>query len=208
LIETKSRFEQSARQALQKSKRIIIESHLTGHDYRLLATPKRLIHAVKRIPARVFGDGKATVKQLINKENSNPWRGERFRQELVRIKFDEESKYILHKQRKNINSIPANGEEIILKNCCNQCKGGEVETVLNVHPEFTQIATAAAKALEVPLAGVDLMAKDITVPVKQGGGKIIEVNENPGIQIHQIPTHGQGINVAKIILELLFNKKF
>lgn len=207
-INSISRFRESVKKSLKASPECIIEELLTGNDYRFLATDKEVLHVVKRIPARIFGDGKSTIKQLIEKENKNPWRGSRFMQELVKIKIDKETTYVLSKQGKNLNSVPKEDEEIVLKTCCNQCKGGEVETVENVHPEFVKIATEATKHLKAVMAGVDIMADDVSVPVKEGKGKIIEINDSPGIQIHQVPTHGQGVNIARKIFEVMFDTKF
>ena len=181
---------------------------MEGDDFRLLATPQRLIHAVRRIPARVFGDGQSTVEQLVKKTNDSPNRGPRFKQQLVTIKLDAESKYALHEQGLNTKSFPKPDQEVYLKTCCNQCKGGEVEAVTEkVNPEYAAIATAAAEALEVPLAGVDIMTKDITKPPHLAHGKIIEVNENPGLLIHKYPSAGKGIEVYKLVLRTLFQKK-
>jgi len=207
-INSVTRLQKSVRHALEYGKTIMVEENLKGDDYRMLATPQKLVHAVKRLPARVIGDGKSTIEQLVKIENTKPNRGSRFKQQLVKIELDEESKFALHQQGLNFKSVPKKNQIATLKTCCNQCKGGEVVGVTeNVHPDYAWVATAAVRALKVPLGGVDIITEDITKPISVSKGKIIEINENPGLLIHKYPSTGTGMEIYKFVLETLFERK-
>ena len=208
-INSPSRLQQSIRSAFKYGSRLLIEENIKGDDYRILATPSKLVHAVRRIPAHVVGDGKSTVEKLVLNENKKPNRGPRFKQQLVKIKLDTESKYALFQQKLNIKSVPKKGLVVYLKTCCNQCKGGEVEAVTEkIHPDYAKTAIAAVKALNVPLGGVDIITTDISKSLNISHGKIIEINENPGLLIHKYPSAGEGMEIYRFVLETLFQRKF
>jgi len=208
-ISKKKELKAKIKSILAKESTALIQEQLTNTDFRLLADQRRVLHTVKRNPARVFGDGKSTVKELVQKENEKPWRGPQLKQELVKINIDKESKIALAKQNLSLSDVPKKDQQVFLKTCCNQCKGGDIETVdAEVHPKFKEMAIKATRLFETPLAGIDIMADDITKDPAEVNGKMIEVNIAPGVQIHQVPTYGKGVNIARMIFQTLFKEEF
>ncbi|HUQ44729.1 MAG TPA: Mur ligase family protein, partial [Candidatus Limnocylindria bacterium] len=51
---------------------------------------------------------------------------------------------------------------------------------------------------------IDFICPDITVPVRETGGAIVEVNAAPGFRMHTHPTEGEPQYVAKPVIDLLF----
>lgn len=193
-----------ADKSLKKYKEILIETQVMGEDYRLLIVDGKCVSAVKRIPARVIGDGKNTIKKLINIENKNPLRGKQYTKPLVYITIDNETKNILRKNKWKLTSIPQKGQIIVLKEGCNQGKGGEIENVTDkIHSTNKKIAELAAKTIFLPYAGVDIISSDISKPIVVNNGVILEINSEPGIYIHQYPSKGKGDNVGKAIADMI-----
>ncbi|EKD49312.1 MAG: cyanophycin synthase [uncultured bacterium] len=194
--------------AFKYDKEILLEKHCEGTDYRLLVFNGKVIAALKRINARIFGDGKSTIEQLIEKENQNPKRGVKYQKPLQKIFIDEDTKEVLENQNMTLESIPKKDQAVKLKSRANQSLGGEIEECTDkVHPDYQKMVVDAAKALNLKLTGADVITTDITKPLKKTKGVVIEVNDAPGFQIHHFPTHGKPINVARIVLEYLFNIK-
>jgi cyanophycin synthetase len=77
--------------AKKYSRKIIVEKFITGYDFRVLVINNRFIAAALREPAHVIGDGKSTIKQLIDKENLDPRRGYGHENVLTEISVDRET---------------------------------------------------------------------------------------------------------------------
>lgn len=185
--------------------KMLVEEYYEGQqDYRLLVLDNKVIAATHRIPAHIVGDGRSSVKWLIHQKNEQ--------RELVSehadfspIKYDAEMRQMLKSQRLRMNSIPAKGRYIQLKQVPNLGAGGEAHDVTDkVHPENKKIAVKAAKALGLRLAGLDFLATDIRKPITKTGGVILEVNQHPGIMAHHFPHKGEPRNVAKQIMKAVF----
>jgi cyanophycin synthetase len=54
------------------------------------------------------------------------------------------------------------------------------------------------------IAGIDFICPDISVPVRETGGGIVEVNAAPGFRMHTHPTEGEAQYVAKPVIDMLF----
>ena len=70
------------------SRRVIVEAMLHGRDYRVLVLNGRMAAASERIPARVYGDGVHSIRQLIEIENAKPERGDGHSKALTAIRID------------------------------------------------------------------------------------------------------------------------
>lgn len=190
--------------ALEKYSTIIVEKYVRGSDHRLLIVDGEFVSAIKRIPATVTGDGKNTIKRLIQLENKNPLRGKGYTKPLVEIEINDETKKLLIKNCYTLEEVPEKGKIIYLKETSNQSKGGETEIVTNkTHKSFIKLAEDAAKAVGLKYAGVDVITKDISKDISIVGGYVIEVNCYPGIDMHQYPSKGKGDNVGKKIVDMI-----
>ena len=191
--------------ALQYSQRVMVEEYIPGRHYRLLVVGGKMIAAARRLPAQIVGDGVSTIAELIKRVNADPRRGIGHSRPLTRIKLDRETRAALARQGKNENVCPKSGEIVLLRENANLSTGGvSWDVTFKVHPANIILAERAAAVIGLDVAGIDLVAPDIALPVEQGAGAVIEVNAAPGIRMHLYPTRGRGLNVAKPIMQMLF----
>lgn len=187
------------------SQEILVEQQVHGNDYRLLVVDGKMVAASLRHPAQVVGDGVLTVRQLVEKENGSPLRGDDHELPLTKIPIDPVTVMVLARQGLTLDSVPAAGRIVLLRESGNLSTGGTAEDVTDlVHPANSEVASRAVRALGLDVAGVDVVAKDIGIPLELQGGAIIEVNASPGLRMHLFPTRGQRREVAKAIVDMLF----
>ncbi len=193
------------RVAQAKHPDVIVEEYVPGFDYRLLVINSKLAAAAKREPAHVIGDGKSSIKELIERVNEDPRRGFGHEKVLTRIDIDEMTQRILRQGGLSLDSLPGKGEKVYLKTTANLSQGGTATDVTDeVNPEIRRMAERAARIIELDCVGIDALAADISLPLKQSGLKVVEVNAAPGFRMHLDPTTGQSRNVAKPIVDMLF----
>ena len=191
--------------ALEYSSAVLVERCLRGDDYRLLVINYELVAAARRTPARVVGDGRSTIAQLVERENADPRRGFGHERVLTRIDLDETSLALLRARGMTPVSVPGAGEAVLLKTTANLSTGGTADNVTDrVHPMNRYFAEHAARVLNLDIAGVDVVAPSIEEPIDQNGGGIVEVNAAPGFRMHLSPATGEPINVAAPVLDMLF----
>jgi len=188
-----------------RSRDVVVESYVTGNDYRVLVIGGKLAAVAERVPASVVGDGKLTVRQLVEKENLDPRRGIGHERVLTRIKITDAAEEMVAKQGLTLDSVPTNGQRVQLVATGNMSTGGtSIDRTREAHPDNVEIAETAAQVVGLDVAGIDFIAPDITVPVREQGGAIVEVNAAPGFRMHTHPTEGEPQFVAKPVIDLLF----
>ncbi|MBP9880254.1 MAG: cyanophycin synthetase, partial [Chitinophagales bacterium] len=195
--------------ALKKAKEIsrwsIVERYVEGYDFRLLVINYKFVSAALRKPAAVMGDGKHTVKELIDQVNSDPRRGYGHENVLTSIKLDDHTLRLLEKLGMDENSVPKAGEEIFLKSTANLSTGGTATDVTDyIHPYNIFTAERIARVIGLDICGIDIMSKDLSVPMTENGGVVLEVNAAPGFRMHLAPSEGIGRNVAEPVVDMLF----
>jgi cyanophycin synthetase len=187
------------------SKAVIVEEFIQGDDHRFLVINFKLVAVAKRTPACVKGNGKSTIAELIEEENKNPERGNSQDHPLALIKVDDVTKKILVERSLTLDSVLPDQEVLYLKETANISAGGTSTDVTDlVHPENVFMAEHIAKLFNLNICGIDLLTKDVSVPLTKKTGAIIEVNAGPGIRMHTDPTEGIPRNVAKPIIDMLF----
>lgn len=193
------------RAAKEVSHKIIIEKYITGEDYRLLVINNVLVAAAKRTPAHVIGDGTSTIKELVDKENSDPRRGYGHENVLTQITINDLTRTILNAIGYNEDSVPLKDEMVILKDTANLSTGGTAEDVTDiVHPSNVSMAERISKIIDLDICGIDIMTTDISQPLEDTGGAVLEVNAGPGFRMHLAPTTGLPRNVAAPVVDKLF----
>ena len=184
---------------------VMVESYLPGNDFRLLVVGDRLVAAARRDPPHVIGDGVLTVKQLVDKVNSDPRRGDGHATSLTKIRFDDIAVARLGLQGLTPDAVPVKGSRVILRNNANLSTGGTATDVTDdVHPDIAACAVAAAQTVGLHVCGVDLVAQSVLEPLEQQHGGIVEVNAAPGLRMHLTPSFGKGRNVGEAIIAHLF----
>ena len=187
------------------SRAVIVEKYITGEDYRLLVINNKLVAAAKRTPAHVIGDGKSTIQQLVDKVNSDPRRGYGHENVLTQITVNELTNTIIAAKGYNIDSVIADGEMLILKDTANLSTGGTSADVTDiVHPANVSMAERISKIIDLDICGIDIMTTDISQPLNDTGGAVLEVNAGPGFRMHLAPTSGLARNVAAPVIDKLF----
>ncbi len=184
---------------------IIIEEMIIGFDHRLTVLYDQMIGAIKKNPPLVIGDGKLTIRKLIEQENKSSMRANG---QLSLIKIDNDLNQTLKKQKYDIDDIPEKNHQVILHTISNLSAGATTENITNqVHPKFKKIVLEAVKILDLQFAGVDLIAPDISQNPDKQKWAIIEINSHPGSRLHLYPSIGQPVDIPKIVLQKLFNIK-
>ncbi|UFH52777.1 cyanophycin synthetase [Spirosoma sp. KNUC1025] len=193
------------RMAKQHRPNVLVEQFIDGNDYRLLVIDYKLCAAARRIPAEVTGDGSSTIRQLVDQINFDPRRGEGHVNLLTKIELDEATCMLLAEQGLTLESVLPAGCKLFLKKTANLSTGGTAIDVTDcVHPEIRVMAERTARAIGLDICGIDLIAQDITRPLKASGASVIEVNAAPGFRMHIHPSEGKPREVGKAVAEMLF----
>ncbi len=184
---------------------VLIERYIRGDEHRVLVVGDRVVAAVRGETATITGDGVSTVEELIESQiNTDPRRGvaEGFPLDLIRLDTPRGEMSLLEIQRQGLepNSVPEAGRVVVV-----QRNGNLSHDVTDmVHPEVAAVATLAARVIGLDIAGIDIVTQDITRPLEETQGAIIEVNAGPGLLMHVKPAVGQARPVGKAIVEHLF----
>lgn len=191
--------------AKEVSRSVIIEKFIQGDDYRLLVINHKLVAAAKRTPAHIIGDGKSTIQELIDKVNEDPRRGYGHEKVLTQISVNQMTKTILESKGYELDTIISEGEMLILKDTANLSTGGTATDVTDiVHPDNIFMAERISRVIGLDICGIDVMTTDISQPLGNTGGAVLEVNAGPGFRMHLAPTEGLPRNVAAPVVDMLY----
>jgi GNAT-family acetyltransferase (TIGR03103 family) len=189
-ITTQEALDQAIDEARGVCDRVLLEACFEGHDLRLVIIDFKLVAAAVRRPPCVIGDGRATIAALIAKQS-------RRRQAATggesRIPMDAETHRCLAEQGLNLDSILDDGHEVTVRKAANLHTGGSIHDVTDtVHPDLIAAACRAARAIDIPVVGIDLMVKTPSEPEYV----FIEANERPGLANHEPqPTGGRFVDL-------------
>ena len=192
-------------EAARHSRRVIVEEQLPGRDHRILVVDGQVVAVAERAPPRVIGDGVHTVAELVEQVNADPRRGDGHESVLTRIRLDAAAGDVLARQGLSPDAVPAPGREVLLRTAANLSAGGTaIDRTAEIHPDNAAIARRAALAVGLDVAGIDLLAPDISRSVRETGGGVVEVNAAPGLRMHLAPSEGQARDVAQPIIASLY----
>ena len=184
---------------------ILCEKFAPGADYRLLVIGYKLVAAARREPPQVMGDGKHTIEQLVAEANKDPRRGEDHATSLSKLRLDEIACGVLSEQGLAVDSIPAAGQVVLIRRNANLSTGGSATDVTDlVHPEVSARVVEGVRMVGLDIAGVDVVCQDISRPLEQQGGVIVEINAAPGLRMHLEPSYGRGRPVGEAIVGTMF----
>jgi cyanophycin synthetase len=191
--------------AREEGRSIVVERHAPGDDYRMLVVGGKLVAAARREPAHVIGDGQSTVQKLIDKVNEDPRRSDGHSTSLSLIKIDAVALGVLLAQGMTPDTIPPVGKKVLVRRNANLSTGGTAADVTDeVHPDVARHAIEAARVVGLDIAGVDMVAQDISQPLQGQRGVIVEVNAGPGLRMHIEPSSGKPRPVGESILDMMF----
>ncbi|MDD4382306.1 MAG: hypothetical protein PHE21_03115 [Candidatus Dojkabacteria bacterium] len=191
--------------------KVMIQEQVQGEDYRLLVIDGKLEVVTKRIPASVIGNGKDTIKKLIEETNKDPRRDITNPTHILKpINIDEPLLECLKEQRMTLTSIPQKNQNIYVKKVASMSQGGITEDFTNkVGPEIKLIAESIASSIHAFVLGVDILCKDISKPLTKENGGIIEINIMPEAYLNIYPVIGEQRECVyeKLIKSLIYGNK-
>ncbi|PLZ05330.1 cyanophycin synthetase [Fischerella thermalis] len=191
--------------ARQISRSIIVERYYKGRDHRVLVVDGKVVAVAERVPAHVVGDGRSTIAELIEETNKDPNRGEGHDKVLTKIELDRTSYQLLERQGYTLDSVLAKDEICYLRATANLSTGGiAVDRTDEIHPENVWLAQRIVKIIGLDIAGIDIVTSDISRPLREVDGVIVEVNAAPGFRMHVAPSQGTPRNVAGAVIDMLF----
>ncbi len=159
--------------------RVLVESCFEGEDLRLVVIDYKLVAAALRKPPSVVGNGQNDIRALI--ESQSRRRAAATGGEST-IPIDEETIRCLAAQSCTLDTVPDTGREILVRKTANLHTGGSIHDVTGiVHPRLVDAACRAARAIKIPVVGIDFMVKAPTEPEYV----FIEANERPGLANHE-----------------------
>lgn len=200
-LETRAEIEAAYDVAVDEGSGVLVERFIRGNEHRLLIVGGRLAAAAKGQAASVIGDGKQTVQELITSQiNSDPRRGRGEDQPLNPVRIDSAARLELTRQGFDADSVIPAGKEVLIQ------RNGNVafDCTDDVHPDVIAMAALAAQAVGLDVAGIDLVAEDISKPLSAQGGAIVEVNAGPGLLMHLKPAQGLSRPVGRAIIDHIF----
>lgn len=166
-------------EAREISDRVLVEDYFEGQDLRLVVIDHKLAAAAIRRPPCVVGDGRKSLKALIEQQSRR--RAAATGGEST-IPIDEETLRCLAASGRMLQTVPAAGEEVLVRRTANLHTGGSIHDVTDiVHPRLVEAACRASQAIDIPVTGIDLMVRSPSEPEYV----FIEANERPGLANHE-----------------------
>lgn len=187
--------------ARAESSGVIVEEFVAGHEHRMLVIGGRMIAAASGQPATVRGDGTSTIGELIERDlNSDPRRGASHTCPLNPVPLDAVVRHELLRQGYSPESVPAAGAPVLIRRHGNVA----LDVTDAVHPSVAAAAALAARVVGLDIAGVDLVAQDVTRPLAEQQGAVVAVNSGPGLLLHLKPEVGIRRPVGQAVVGHLF----
>jgi len=172
-------MERAIEAARTHCERVVVEQFVEGEDLRLVVIDYRLVAAAVRRPPWVVGDGQSTVRTLLerlSRRRAAATDGE------SSVPMDAETERCINESGYRLDDVPEPGAEIRVRRTANLHTGGTLHDVTDgVHPALVQAAVEAARAIAIPVVGVDLM---VAAPDRPDYA-FIEANERPGLANHE-----------------------
>lgn len=200
-LTTRQEVEAAYTVAREEGSGVIVERFVLGTEHRLLVVGDRVVAAAKGETASVVGDGRSTIRELVETQlNCDPRRGNTEDFPLNPVRLNSSTRLELARQGYEPQSVPDEGRAVLIQ------RNGNVafDVTDRVHPDVAEIASLAARVVGLDVAGVDLVAEDIARPLHEQGGAIVEVNAGPGLLMHLKPADGEPRPVGRAIVDHLF----
>lgn len=200
-VSTQGEIERAYSVAIEEGSGVLVEQFIRGHEHRLLVVGGKLVAAAKGQHACVTGDGKQSIRTLVDTQlNADSRRGHEEDQPLNFVKLDAAATLEIERQGFSPDDVPLVGQEITIQ------RNGNVafDCTEDVHPEVAAVACTAARVVGLDIAGIDLVAADISKPLGAQQGAIVEVNAGPGLLMHLKPVRGKARQVGHDIVGYTF----
>ncbi|WP_061936534.1 N-acetylglutaminylglutamine synthetase [Aureimonas sp. AU22] len=178
-LETMEAVRTAIETARRECERVLIEACFTGEDLRLVVIDFRLVAAAIRRPPCIVGDGRSTARELIerlSRRRAAATGGE------SKVPLDAETERTLRGAGYGWDDTIPEGTNVTVRRTANLHTGGTIHDVTDiVHPRLVEAAVAAARAIDIPVCGIDFMVED----AREETYVFIEANERPGLANHE-----------------------
>ncbi|HEX4129179.1 MAG TPA: acetate--CoA ligase family protein [Pirellulales bacterium] len=200
-LTSREQVESAYAHAAEEGDGVIVERFAPGAEHRLLVVDGKFVAGTRGDPAVVTGDGASTIRQLVDTQlNSDPRRGDTDDCPLAPVSFDSVAQLLLEQRGYTPDSIPPAGEQLVIQYNGNLA----IDVTDEVHPEVAARVVDAARVVGLDVAGIDVVACDISRPLEEQGGVIVEVNAGPGLHMHLYPSVGKPRPVGEAIVASLY----
>lgn len=180
---------------------VMVERFVRGSEHRLLVVGGRMVAAARGDTASIVGDGRSTVRELIDSQlNTDPLRGVEEEFPLNPVRLDSTARLELRRQGLTGDSVPEAGRQVLIQRNGNV----SVDVTDKVHPSVAATVALAARIVGLDIAGIDLVAQDISRPLQAQRAAIVEVNAGPGLHVHLKTASGPPRPVGRAIADHLF----
>ena len=187
--------------ALDEGSGVLVERFAPGLEHRLLVIGGKLVAAARGDAAEMIGDGQHSIAELLELQiNADPRRGEDETSLLAKVGIDRLLTAELQRQGYAPDSVPAATARVTIR----RHDTPTVDVTDRVHPSIVEHAIQAAQVIGLDIAGLDLVVEDISRPLEEQGGVIVEVNAGPGLLMHLKPSSGKPRPVGEAIVATLF----
>lgn len=204
VVHNRREFYRALRAVFKRDRVALVQRFLRGRDYRLVVLDDEVISAYERIPLNVVGDGKASIKRLLQIKQRQfvaAKRGTRVKTDDPRLAEK------LKRQGLTLQSVPAFGQRVFLLDNANLSSGGDaIDVTAIVNPAFLKLAVRLAGDMNLRLCGVDLIVDgDISKSPASGKHWVLEINAAPGLDHYAKTGEAQNKVVEELYLKVLRN---
>jgi len=206
-LTTREQVEAAFKLAQENSRWVLVEQFAPGVEHRVLVVDGKIVAVTSIDPPLVMGDDVHTVQQLIDEVNSDPRRGDDSSgKPWHKLKLDDIAIGVLRDQRLTIASVPAKGQRVLVRRQPPYFKhGGNLVDLTDViHPSIVAHCAAACEALQLRVAGLDVVVVDIRQPLEPQRGVVVEINAGPGLWLHLAPWASSPRPVGDAIVASMF----
>lgn len=202
-IDTPERLRDAFYSAKKLSPWVVVEEELSGRVFRILLIRGKVAAIVRREEPHIIGDGKTTIKKLVEKENKNPAReGPIFH----KLRADSETEQELARQGLHLDSVPEPGRVVSLNTHVSRYYGASTTDFTDrAHPDNVKLFELVAATLADSLVGIDFIIDDMGRSWReQERCGVIECNSLPNIDLHHDVLYGENRDAAGMLLDIAF----
>lgn len=179
---------------------VVVERCIPGRQHRVLVVGDKAVATSGGQPQTLRGDGSHSIAELVAIGNQDPLRGDDVVQPLSPLMLDAIALDLLKRQGLNEQSVLSPGATALIRH------NGDltVDETDRLNAATAEQCVLAARAVGLDVAGIDLIAEDISQPLEAQGGAVVEVNSSPGLIMHLKPLVGSPRPVGDAIIGQLF----
>lgn len=199
-LEDRAAVESAYQIAANEGTGVVVERFVPGSQYRVLVVGDQAVAAAGGEGDQIHGDGVRTVAELVELANRDPSRGGTPNHVLTTLVLDDISVELLRRQGLTPKSVPAAGRTVLIH------YNGDltVDVTDQLSPEIAATCVLAARTIGLDIAGMDLIAEDLSRSLESQGGAVIEVNASPSLLMHLRPLQGEPRPVGEAIVGHMF----